>query len=227
MTLPHPLLKSLTFTDPRLLAQALTHKSCLNEQSDRSLGHNERLEFLGDAVLDLALSDHLMRRFPGLSEGDLSKIRAGLVNETTLAKMALELMLQDSLRLGKGEVLSNGHLKPRLLASVFEALVGAIYLDMGFDIAKQFLFEVFHTRVEAINPQQQFESDYKTRLQELLQEKYRKAPRYAVIKQEGPDHSKTFFVEVRLEERVMAIGSGKSKKQAEQQAAEQALKEVL
>jgi ribonuclease-3 len=227
MTLPHPLLKSLTFSEPRLLAQALTHKSCLNEQEDRSLGHNERLEFLGDAVLDLALSDHLMRRFPELSEGDLSKIRAGLVNETTLAKMAVELMLQDALRLGKGEVLSGGHLKPRLLASVFEALIGAIYLDMGFEVAKQFLLDVFTARVEAVNPQQQFESDYKTRLQELLQEKYRRAPNYSVIKQEGPDHNKIFFVEVRMEERVMATGSGKSKKQAEQQAAEQALKEVL
>lgn len=227
MTLQVGLLKSLVFNNENLREQALTHKSFLNESANRALGHNERLEFLGDAVLDLVLSDYLMHRFPELNEGDLSKVRAGLVNEATLAKVAVELNLQFELKLGKGEQQSGGSLKPRLLASVFEALVGAFYLDAGFEKVKEFIFATFKNRIEAVNPDQHFETDYKTRLQEILQERFRRTPQYVVVDQEGPDHNKVFHVEVRLDTKTLAMGAGKSKKQAEQEAAQMALKGLI
>jgi ribonuclease-3 len=227
ITFKHPLLSDIHFKDPTLLVQSLTHKSFCNEAPGVDCQHNERLEFLGDAVLDLVLSDRLMQQFPNLNEGDLSKIRAGLVNENTLSQVATELELQDALRLGRGELMSGGNLKPRLLASVFEALVGAIYLDCGFARVHSFVTAVFLARTEATDPLRLFETDYKTRLQEILQERYRKAPIYIVIHDEGPDHSKTFHVEVKLDQKTLAVGQGRSKKQAEQQAACNALKDFL
>jgi ribonuclease-3 len=226
-TFKHPLLTTIEFRDHQLLQQSLTHKSFCNESPGVSCQHNERLEFLGDAVLDLVLSDCLMKQFPESNEGDLSKIRAGLVNEVTLAKVAAELELHEALRLGRGEQMSGGHLKPRLLASVFEALVGAIYLDCGFDRVREFVISVFDSRIRATNPLRLYETDYKTRLQEILQERFRKAPVYLVIHDEGPDHSKTFHVEVKLDQQTLAVGTGRSKKQAEQNAASIALEDFV
>ncbi|MCC7405008.1 MAG: ribonuclease III [Bdellovibrionales bacterium] len=211
------------FSDEGLLTQALTHKSFHNESNGNSTGHNERLEYLGDAVLDLVLSDLLMRRFPELPEGDLSKIRASFVNETILAQISLELGLDQELRLGRGEVLTGGAAKPRILASGLEAVIGALYMDAGFTVAFEWVAQLFVGRIETLDLSLHFATDYKTRLQELVQEKFREAPRYAVIGAEGPDHEKTFHVEVRVGTNVVASGKGKSKKTAEQEAARLAL----
>lgn len=213
------------FKEPNLLLQAFTHKSFTNEQLAKSTGDNERLEFLGDAVLNLVLSDYLMRVFPERSEGDLSKIRAGLVNEGILSQIAHDFGFNKWLRLGKGEMATRGSEKPRLLASVFEAFIGAFYLDAGFQAVHNFTVRVFAPRLSQTDPKQHFSTDYKTRLQEAIQERYRQVPSYEVIKEEGPDHSKTFFVEVKALGRVLGSGTGRSKKQAEQIAAKFALEE--
>lgn len=214
------------FNDKALLEQALTHKSYFNENSSSSCGHNECLEFLGDAVIDLVLSDLLMIAHPQLKEGQLSKARASLVNETTLAVIAKNYVLNKELRLGKGEQASGGANKPRLLASAFEALVGALYKDAGFLKCHELLKSVFEKFIAEINMDNHFESDYKTRLQEVTQEKLKKTPEYILVEELGPDHQKVFNVEVRLGNRVLALGEGKSKKAAEQAAAKKGLEVV-
>lgn len=210
------------FRDPALLKRSLTHRSFHNENPAESEGHNERLEFLGDAVLDLALSDLLMRQFPEQPEGDLSKYRASLVNESELAEIALELKFHEFMRLGKGELNTGGSQKPRLLASVFEAFVGALYLDAGFQRAYEFLKEVFTPRFAALATDGK-DRDFKTRLQERAQEQHRQTPAYDLVEEAGPDHNKTFVVSVRLGAQELATGKGRSKKQAEQEAARKAL----
>jgi len=211
------------FHNGKLLVQALTHKSFHNENSEQSPGHNERLEFLGDAVLDLVLSDLLMQAFPDFPEGDLSKIRASFVNESVLADMARECGFDRVVRLGRGEILTGGMDKPRILASVLEAIIGAYYLDAGFLETFKWVRELFSSRLENLDLSLHFAMDYKTRLQELVQERYREAPKYVVTNSEGPDHEKTFYVEVSVDEQVMAKGQGRSKKVAEQEAARLAL----
>lgn len=214
------------FQDEGLLLQALTHKSFHNEHPEASGGDNERFEFLGDAVLDLALSDYLMKIYPQVNEGVLSKVRASLVNEAVLAELAKEFKCQSLLRLGRGETQSGGSDKPRLLASAFEALVGALYLDAGFERSRQFVCQVFESRVKDMDPDKDFQSDYKTRLQELSQEQFKQTPAYQLVGEHGPDHDKTFVIQVAIGERKLAEGQGKSKKQAEQAAAKIALEEI-
>ncbi len=210
------------FKDASLLSQSLTHKSYHNENLSASDGHNERLEFLGDAVLDLALSDLLMREFPEASEGDLSKFRAGMVNESELAEIALELEFDHLMRLGRGELITGGALKPRLLASVFEAYIGGLYLDTGYETAHEFLKEVFVPRFASLRTESK-DRDFKTKLQERAQEQHRQTPTYELLQEEGPDHNKIFVVSVRLGIAELAQGKGRSKKQAEQEAAKRAL----
>ena len=210
------------FKDSTLLSQSLTHKSYHNENLSASDGHNERLEFLGDAVLDLALSDLLMREFSDASEGDLSKFRAAMVNESELAEIALELEFDRLMRLGRGELNTGGSQKPRLLASVFEAYIGALYLDSGFQPAYEFLKEVFTPRFAALRSESK-DRDFKTKLQERAQEQHRQTPTYVLLQEDGPDHNKTFVVSVRLGATELAQGKGRSKKQAEQEAAKRAL----
>ncbi|MCB0364549.1 MAG: ribonuclease III [Bdellovibrionaceae bacterium] len=214
------------FQNESLLVQALTHKSFHNENGESSPGHNERLEFLGDAVLDLVLSDLLMQRFPELPEGDLSKIRASFVNEAVLAQMAQEFGLDQYMRLGRGEILTGGAAKPRILASALEAIIGAYYQDAGFQPSYEWISQLFGSRIDNLDLSLHFATDYKTRLQELVQERHKEAPRYAVTKSEGPDHEKTFYVDVRIGERVVASGQGRSKKSAEQEAARVALESL-
>jgi ribonuclease-3 len=217
---------SYTFRDQTLLDQALTHRSFHNENTKKSQGHNELLEFLGDSVLDFSLSDQLMKRYPDLAEGELSKIRASLVNEEALASVARELGLDGHIRLGKGEYQSGGTTKPRLLSSALEALFGAIYRDADFLAVDTVIKNVFASRVDSLDLEVHFRSDYKTRLQEKLQELKRPAPLYVLSGESGPDHDKTFFVTLKLSEEASVCGQGRSKKQAEQDAARQAL-EVL
>jgi len=212
-----------TFTNTDLVRQALTHKSFHFENLEGSKGHNERLEFLGDAVLDLILTAELMRLLPDKAEGELSKIHASLVNETVLAELAAELTVDESLLLGKGEKQSGGAAKPRLLASTLEAVFGAVFLDAGYDRSAALINKLFSSRVEQLDLSIHFKDDFKTRLQEKLQSLLRQTPQYTLVGADGPDHEKTFHVSVSINSRVIANGSGKSKKQAEQDAARRAL----
>lgn len=209
----------LEFQRPELLEQALTHKSF----SESQVGHNEKLEFLGDAVLDLVLADALMRRFPDNDEGRLSKKRASLVNEKELSAVALRLGLQEHLRLGKSEIQSKGALKPRLLAGCLEALIGAIYLDAGFQKAQTAAESLFVGSFEREDAETDFSSDFKTRFQEVVQARKKSTPVYRLVTERGPSHARVFEVEVESDGRVWGRAEGSSKKMAEQLAAEMAL----
>jgi ribonuclease-3 len=208
-----------SFKNLNLLTQALTHKSYHNEHSKKSPGHNERLEFLGDAVLDLSLSQELMFRFAEFTEGELSKARASLVNEVALSELATELGLDQYLLLGKGELQTGGAMKPRLLACAIEAMLGAVFLDSNFEAANSLILKIYKTRLENFDTETHFKADYKTRLQEKLQGELKQTPVYEVQKEEGPDHDKVFHVVLKIADRVVAQGAGRSKKQAEQVAA--------
>ncbi len=211
-----------TFAKPELLVKALSHKSFSKETDD----HNEKLEFLGDAVLDLILADILMREFPTDDEGRLSKKRASLVNERVLAEVSAELRLGETLRLGKSEILSNGERKPRLLASCFEALIGAMYLDAGIDPCKKLLEQIFLPRIQGGDAEQNFSRDYKTQYQEVIQARNKVTPFYQVIEQKGPSHARIFTVVVEVDGVVQAQGEAPSKKAAEQIAAQLALEKI-
>jgi ribonuclease-3 len=204
--------------DDALLLQALRHRSwCAENPGWES---NERLEFLGDSVLGLIVTAHLFRTYPNIPEGELSKVRAAVVNSATLAEVAAELLLGPSLMLGKGEDQSGGREKPSILADATEALIGAIYIDRGWPAAEASVMALFGVRIEeaAAGPGGQ---DYKTRLQEICARLFDQLPRYTVTDQ-GPDHAKEFEATVHLQREPYATGRGRSKKQAEQAAARQA-----
>ncbi len=206
-----------TFADPTHLTHALCHSSYVNEQAHPNLTSNERLEFLGDAVLNLIVSDMLMEHFPDLPEGDLSRNRAYLVNETRLAAIAREIGIGPCLRLGKGEEMTDGRKKSSILADAVEAIIAAIYLDGGFDAAFAFVEGQFTERLEWAN-RNRYATDYKSQLQERVQSIYHQVPRYQVICSKGPDHDKTFTVRMTVAD-IRSEGDGKSKKMAEQEAA--------
>jgi len=212
------------FHSKDLLDEALRHSSYVNEQPDSDLRDNERFEFLGDAVLNLIIGHILMERYPHLKEGDLSRIRANLVNETQLAMMARSINLGVCLQLGKGEMQTNGMEKNSILAGAFEALMAAVYLDGGFEVAFKTIENNFVPFIEQI-PSTIDNSDYKSRLQEWVQEKHGDIPNYQIVHEEGPDHNKTFWVSVKVFD-IETEGTGKSKKTAEQDAARKAL-EIL
>jgi len=209
------------FESVGLLDQALTHKSYANEQGE-GVVHNERLEFLGDAVLDLVVSHMLHDVQPRLNEGDMSRIRAHLVNEESLGKVARSFGLGQYLVLGRGEERTGGCEKASILADAFEALVAAIYLDGGFDLVFSFVESVFRPVIEASGTGA-LERDYKTRFQEYCQARYGKAPSYRLVGESGPDHQKNFEVEICLGNRSLGHGRGRNKKEAEQRAAQDAL----
>lgn len=211
------------FEDLSLLRDALTHRSFVNEHPDRAPNDNERMEFLGDAILDLAASALLWRQYPQAREGELTRRRADLVCESSLAEIARKLEIGELLRLGKGEERSGGREKPRLLASALEALIAAVYLDAGEQEAISVARALLAPYVDALQPG---ESDYKSRLQELLQGQGKSAPSYALLGTEGPDHDRTFHVEVRHGDQRLGRGSGRSKLIAEQLAAKNALREL-
>jgi ribonuclease III len=214
------------FADPGLLQLAMTHRSYANEHPEEVRAHNERLEFLGDAVLDLVVSDLLYTRYPDLTEGELSKLRASLVSEASLADLARELDLGSALRVGRGEASSGGRTKASLLSDALEAVIAAIYLDSG---SKRGIDSVRNLIVSWIGPriEHALETaavlDFKTELQEWAQKRYKEPVHYRIISEDGPDHDKTFEAAVLLQERELARGRGKSKKQAEQAAARTAL----
>ena len=211
------------FKDPHLLKNALIHKSFANENPD--LSDNERLEFLGDAVLQLSITDILMEKFPKDTEGDLSQKRAYLVGEVCLAYIARRLKVQEFLCLGKGEMLTEGYEKPRLLASALEAIIGAIYIDSNLSISREFIKNIFSQELENISDQlsQTDFVDFKTQLQEKTWQVYQCIPKYTLTKCEGPDHDRTFYIDVLVDGKVITNGFGKSKKEAQQIAAQKAL----
>lgn len=207
------------FKEEGLLRQALTHSSYANEKHMKKLSDNERLEFLGDAVLEIISSEFLYRNYPKLPEGDLTKLRASIVCEPTLALCTRELDLGEYLLLGKGENLTGGRNRKSILSDAMEAVIGAIYLDGGFESAKAFIHRFILTDIE----HKKLFYDSKTILQELVQGNYEEPLHYELLSEEGPDHDKKFKVEARIGEQVIGIGSGHTKKAAEQEAAYQAL----
>jgi ribonuclease-3 len=215
------------FRDPRWLLQALTHSSRIPERTaDDSPGDNEKLEFLGDAVLELLVSEELVRTFPDWGEGQLSKSRARLVNATSLCAVAQRLRLGDHLRLSRGEEKTGGRSKPALLADAYEAVVAAIYLDAGLDAARQFVQRSLMEGALAAEAEALGRPDHKSALQELLQARGEVPGSYHIVEEAGPDHEKTFRVEVRIAGEIVATGIGKTKKEAEQAAAVAALQQM-
>jgi len=214
-----------SFHDPALLEQALVHRSYLNENPHFSLTSNERLEFLGDAVLGLLVAERLYRDFPGLSEGEMTRLRAALVQRDTLARVARSIGLGDYLYLGKGEEVSGGREKPTNLAAALEAVLGAVYLDGGMVAAEKVVWLLLEVEIDRVAGQPG-EVDYKSRLQELVQARYQVTPDYRALGATGPDHARSFTVEVVVGGEVLGKGSGKSKKAAETQAARIALERL-
>lgn len=212
----------LAIRDPDLLDQALTHSSYLHEHRDSTPGHNERLEFLGDAVVTLVIAEALFRSHPDDDEGVLSARRAAIVSAAGLAVLARRIDLGDALFLGEGESRREGRTRGSLLASAFEALVGAIYLDLGFDAVRAWLLEVARPELERSAPPASLKSA-KSRLQEYTQRMDGQRPAYRIAETTGPDHDKRFVVEVAVGGRILATGEGRSQKIAEIAAAEAAL----
>lgn len=212
----------IAFHDPALLQQALLHRSYLNEAPEEAVESNERLEFLGDAVLGLVISEKLYRDYPALSEGQLSQIRALLVRWDTLARAAERISLGDYLILGRGEELSGGRNRPSNLAGALEALIGAGFLDGGLPRARKLVLHLLKPDLEEIAARG-VSADSKSELQHVSQTRWRQIPQYRLISSEGPDHAKLFTVEVLVGSRVMGRGQGHNKKQAELDAARQAL----
>jgi len=215
------------FRDRSLLEQALTHKSSQNQENDEPSHSNERLEFLGDAVLGAMVAAHLYAEHSDWSEGDLTKVKAVAVSEATLSRVGRELGLGQYLLLGKGEERSGGRERPSLLANAVEALIGAVFMDSGGGnqgrcAASEFVLRILEDSLRAIE-REEHRADYKTMLQEASQEAFKTLPAYRVVDESGPDHVKTFLVEVELDGRVVGTGRGRTKKEAEQCAAAQAL----
>ena len=210
------------FKNLDFLAESLRHSSFVNENLDLDIQDNERLEFLGDAVLNLVVGHMLMVRYPDLKEGDMSKMRANLVNESQLASIAQEMNLGSYLQLGKGEIQTKGWEKPSILANTFEAVIAAIYLDGGFDAAFKIIDDHFSILLESVD-MSTVNHDFKSQVQEIIQMRQQKMPVYTVVHESGPDHEKTFRVRLNAGE-IQTEGEGKSKKAAEQNAAKKCLK---
>ncbi|MBO0449266.1 ribonuclease III [Enterococcus sp. MJM12] len=211
----------IVFKNVSLLEQAFTHSSYVNEHRNLNLADNERLEFLGDAVLELLVSRYLYRQYPDLPEGKLTKMRASIVREESLAAFAKECDFDKAIKLGKGEENSGGRTRPSLLCDLFEAFLGALYLDQDLETVKAFIQKVIFPKVAA--GAFSHEMDYKTRLQEVLQKGGDVQIDYRLVKEEGPAHERIFWTEVYCDDRLIGKGQGKSKKLAEQAAANNAL----
>lgn len=206
-----------SFAEPELLQQALTHRSCKGR-------HNERLEFLGDAILSMVIAEALYQNFPNAKEGELTRMRASLVKGVTLAEIAGELSIADYLRLGPGEMKSGGHRRESILADAFEAILGAIYLDAGLEVCKERILFWFASRLQQITPQQQ--KDSKTRLQEYLQGRRLALPVYQVEETIGEAHNQYFTVSCTIDGRTPVQASGSSRRKAEQDAAHKMLEQI-
>ncbi len=212
----------ISFNDLSLLEQAMVHSSYLNENPSYVPFSNERLEFLGDAILGFIVAEKLYQDFPDLTEGEMTRLRSVLVRRDTLARLARDVRLGDYLYLGKGEEASGGRHKSANLAGAMEAMVAAVFLDQGLTITRELVIKLFDEELQKVM-RQGAEVDYKSQLQELIQSRYQLTPDYRLIEATGPDHDKRFTVEVMLGDTVLGRGSGKSKKMAETEAAHSAL----
>ncbi|MFA4835121.1 MAG: ribonuclease III [Dehalococcoidia bacterium] len=215
----------ITFEDRSLLQQALIHRSYLNEGGKSSLASNERLEFLGDAVLGFVVAQRLYSDFPGFSEGDLTKLRSSLVRTETLARIAKSLNLGDYLYIGKGEDDSGGRNRPRNLACTLEAVIGAVLIDKGYGAAKKFILRILGEEL-AQATEGKLQQDPKSELQEVMQKEQRLTPVYRTTGSSGPDHERLFAVEVFAGENLLGRGSGRNKRAAEQESARKALQNL-
>lgn len=212
----------VSFSNIDLLDNALTHTSYANQHNLSYNHHNERLEFLGDAVLSIVVSEYLYKKYKNKPEGKLTKIRAGVVCESSLAEVARRLNVNQYLRIGKGEELSGGREKDSLIADACEAIIAAIYLDKGMEVVQEFIINNLSSKIEITGKGKSY-NDYKTRLQEHIQKRTMAVIKYKVVNESGPDHNKSFESEVYLNEKCYGKGMGKSKKEAEQNAAKAAL----
>lgn len=215
----------VSFKDRTLLEQALTHSSYINENPGKGLTSNERLEFLGDAVLGLVIAEKLYQEMAQASEGELTRLRASFIKRDVLARTASAIGLGDYLCLGKGEEASGGRQKPANLAGALEALVAAIFLDQGLPSAREFILNLFSAELDKLSITGK-EKDYKSLLQELLQARQQVTPVYQTVEAAGPAHARTFTVEVKASDMILGRGSGKSKKLAETEAARAALERL-
>jgi ribonuclease-3 len=213
------------FYNKNLLLIALTHKSYTYYFKKEYILSNERLEFLGDAVLGLVISEILMEKYPEYKEGTLTKIKSRIVSEPILHKIAKELNLEKYILLGKSEFISNNHRKNSIIADAVESIIGAVYKDSGVDAARFFIKKHFYKYIEKSN-NENFLTDYKSLLQEVVQKKYKIKPEYRIIKEEGPEHNKMFYVKVSIYNKEYGEGIGKNKKEAEQNAAQNALQHI-
>lgn len=216
---------NIEFKDKELLKRAFCHRSYINENKDFKGNHNERLEFLGDAVLEIIVSDELFHNFPEKEEGFLTSIRAALVCSKMLYRVAKELNLSEFLLLSKGERKEKGKARQEILANTTEAFIGALYLDQGLKACKKFILGNIMTKVQSIMENEEF-IDAKSNFQELAQEKESITPRYDILKEWGPDHSKTFVAGAFLDDKLIAQGEGRSKQEAEEAAAKKALEKI-
>jgi len=213
---------AVEFVDKQLLLSAVTHRSYLNEHREATWEHNERLEFLGDAVLELVVTDYLYRTYPEKPEGELTAVRAALVNTVSLSATSEKLGVNPYLLMSKGEAKDEGRARQYILANVFESCVGAMYLDQGYEVAKEFIARnLFHKTDEIVR--KRLWQDPKSRFQEMAQEHASITPTYTLLGQDGPDHDRVFTIGVYLKQEKIAEGKGRSKQEAEQEAAERAI----
>lgn len=214
------------FKNKDILNLSLTHSSYAYEKDNKSNAQNERLEFLGDAVLNLIVSDYIYYRYPEKPEGELAKIRAFLVNKTVLAKIAKKLDIGHYLLLGKGEELTGGRKRNSILANAVEAIIGAIYLDKGIKEVRKFIICQLEKDMELLERDGKYNIDSKTLLQEITQEKFKVLPEYRVVRIKGPDHKRLYEIDVLIKDKVSGFGTGRSKKEAEQRAALMAIEKL-
>ena len=213
------------FKNPNLLREALTHRSYLNEFKKQQIQSNERLEFLGDAVLSFIVSDWLFKKFPGFTEGKLTNLRSNLVKTTSLTQIAQRLKVGEYLLLSKGEKETQGQKNPTLLANTLEAIIGALFLDQGLKATEIFIWENFEALLKEVMRSGRLK-DYKSLLQEKIQAQSGQSPIYKTIKEKGPEHKKIFTVNVLAKGEILATGAGKSKQKAQEEAAKQALENL-
>lgn len=213
---------NIVFNDKKLLEQAFIHRSYINENSGLELCHNERLEFLGDAVLELIVTDYLYNKYPDRDEGSLTAYRSSLVNAITIGEIALTLGMNEYLLLSKGEARDIGKARGYILANTYEAYVGAVYLDRGYDVVKDFIAKTLFNKIDAI-VEKKLWRDPKSLIQEKSQEYLNVTPSYKVLYEAGPDHDKHFTIGIYFGDELIAEGKGKSKQEAEQEAARKAL----
>lgn len=213
----------IEFNNPDLIQEALTHRSYLNENKKYKLNHNERLEFLGDAVLELVVTDYLFKNYSNNQEGEMTSWRAALVNGEMLAKISAELKVDEYVLMSKGESGDKGRARQYLLANALEAIIGAIYLDQGYAVAEKFILENIIVKIDNVIANKLY-LDPKSYFQEKSQEHFKVTPSYRILKEEGPDHDKNFTVGVYVGDELIAQGNGASKQEAQREAAQEGLK---